>query len=610
MESRSSFHQNKPNSHDKTESRSKNQRQAATVPPGVRAGNGSFQIKKGGKSVDSSMQSKAPTSTVTPSTSTTLAPASVTASHVTSKTAQSSILNAATTASLITSSSKIPDKHVVGMTQGTTLTAVTSEQKIKRFTEGELKTSKNVHKPTPHNEERSKEVTPSLKQKCKYNDNEARVMEDSQKAHSLQPEGTKQIKLEVLQRNKDEMNIDRKEEGGIHKDMQVKCTPKGSDITFHVTSKCPPFSLDRAQTSPGATTTSTSQVKETAGKTSENALAQERMSGREKRREWMEGVEEKESHEKIGGTIGKDQEENTEDKREKERKEQERNSEAKEKETKESEKKLNQIFKTFNDSVVMTEDNPVPVRILDAALQTELLCKDAEIQAVVEVSNKSTSMTPNKICPPWSQMHPRSDHENVSGTDCMNLQNGLSQDGSFDSGLEPISLAPVESLAKGLSPSHYKSSTSSKTTQQHVCQIQIELRSQPTVSTSLTVPEEKDSQASSTRSGLEIKSKQVDRDGDKSETDPLPEVAWDEQGMTWEVYGAAVDMESLGFAIQNHLQRKIHEHEQRIRHLRKSVSLSEHSNGDGKRDTKKKKRNVFQTLFQRSSCCLKIESEA
>lgn len=602
MESHSNHHRNKPKTCNKTESRSKNQHQGATVPLGVRGGNGSFQIKKGGKSVDSSMQSKILTSTVTPSTSTTLAPATATASPPTSRT----LLDPAATAMSITST-KIPHKHVIEITQGITPNAGTSKQKIKCSTEGELKISENIHKPSSL-KGRSKEVAPSLKHKFKSNDNEACVMEDSQKAHSLQPLGTKQIKLEVLQRNKDEMNLDRKE-GGIHKDIQVNCTSKGSDITFQVTSKCPPFPLDRAQLSPGTTITSTSQVNETAGKTSENAMAQERESEREKRRKWMEGMEEKEAHEKIDGTIGKDKEENAEDKMEKERNDHQENIEAKEKETDDRENKCNQIIKTFNDAAVMTEENPFPVRVLDAALLTELHYKDAETQAVVEVSNKSTSMTPNMTRSSWSQMHPGINHGNASGTDSLILQNGLSQDGSFDSGLAPIS---VESVAKCLNPTHYKS-IASKTTRQHVCQIQIELRSQSTVSETLALPEEEEAlQASSTRSGLEMEPKQVDRDGDKAETDAFPKVAWDEQGMTWEVYGAAVDMESLGFAIQNHLQHKIHEHEQRIRHLRKSISLSEHSNGDGKKEKtkKKKKRNIFQTLFQRPTCCLKIESEA
>lgn len=40
---------------------------------------------------------------------------------------------------------------------------------------------------------------------------------------------------------------------------------------------------------------------------------------------------------------------------------------------------------------------------------------------------------------------------------------------------------------------------------------------------------------------------------------PVKEVKWDEEGMTWEVYGASVDPEELGVAIQKHLELQIQE---------------------------------------------------
>ncbi|XP_007437804.1 G protein-regulated inducer of neurite outgrowth 2 [Python bivittatus] len=43
-------------------------------------------------------------------------------------------------------------------------------------------------------------------------------------------------------------------------------------------------------------------------------------------------------------------------------------------------------------------------------------------------------------------------------------------------------------------------------------------------------------------------------EGEKS---PVREVRWDDEGMTWEVYGAAVDPEVLGLAIQKHLEIQI-----------------------------------------------------
>ncbi|XP_051530112.1 uncharacterized protein LOC127426942 [Myxocyprinus asiaticus] len=40
---------------------------------------------------------------------------------------------------------------------------------------------------------------------------------------------------------------------------------------------------------------------------------------------------------------------------------------------------------------------------------------------------------------------------------------------------------------------------------------------------------------------------------------PMKEVEWDAEGMTWEVYGAALDPEELGLAIQKHLELQIKE---------------------------------------------------
>lgn len=425
----------------------------------------------------------------------------------------------------------------------------------------------------------------------KSGDNGACVMEDRQEVHSMQPLGMKQGKAEMLQRIKykeKDSDSDRKEGEDILNEIRVGCAIKGRAVTLQSVPERLLFPLDRSQFSPGATTTSI-----LADGTDENATSQERECVREKRREWKEGMW-KEGREAL---------EKTEETTEKERKGKDRNFDTKEEDMEKRENKSNQIFKN---AAVVTEGSPVPVQTLDAALQTELLYKDAEIQAVVEVSNKSTSMSPTMAFP-WSHMDPTitlNNHEKVSETANVSLQN--SQDVSLDSGLA----GPV---AKSLSLTHYASSMS-KSTRQHVCQIQIELCSQSALSDSLALPEEKDPEASLTRSELEMEPKQVNRKTDQAQKSPLPEVAWDEQGMTWEVYGAAVDMESLGFAIQNHLQSKIQEHEQRIRHLRKSISVSEHSNGDVKGAKKKrknkKKRNVFRSLFQRPTSCFKTASEA
>ncbi|KAJ7327143.1 hypothetical protein JRQ81_016902 [Phrynocephalus forsythii] len=86
------------------------------------------------------------------------------------------------------------------------------------------------------------------------------------------------------------------------------------------------------------------------------------------------------------------------------------------------------------------------------------------------------------------------------------------------------------------------------------------------------------------------------------------DVVWDEQGMTWEVYGASLDPESLGIAIQNHLQRQIREHEKLMKaqsaQTRKSISSDTSSN----KKLKGRQHNVFQSMlqnFRRPNCCVR-----
>lgn len=86
------------------------------------------------------------------------------------------------------------------------------------------------------------------------------------------------------------------------------------------------------------------------------------------------------------------------------------------------------------------------------------------------------------------------------------------------------------------------------------------------------------------------------------------DVVWDEQGMTWEVYGASLDPESLGLAIQNHLQRQIREHEKLIKaqsgQSRRSISSDTSSN----KKLKGRQHGVFQSMLQnlrRPNCCVR-----
>lgn len=78
--------------------------------------------------------------------------------------------------------------------------------------------------------------------------------------------------------------------------------------------------------------------------------------------------------------------------------------------------------------------------------------------------------------------------------------------------------------------------------------------------------------------------------------DEPQEVVWDKQGMTWEVYGASVDMDCLGVAIQSHLESKIKEQQKHISALRKSICSN--SNTQGCKVKMKRKVGVF-------TCCRK-----
>lgn len=85
---------------------------------------------------------------------------------------------------------------------------------------------------------------------------------------------------------------------------------------------------------------------------------------------------------------------------------------------------------------------------------------------------------------------------------------------------------------------------------------------------------------------------------------PVKEVKWDAEGMTWEVYGAAVDPEELGVAIQRHLELQIKET------ARCSTRLSgQTSDARGLYQTEKEKEKKSRRRRRRSSvptlvCCI------
>uniref|UniRef100_A0A8C3X0A9 GPRIN family member 3 n=1 Tax=Catagonus wagneri TaxID=51154 RepID=A0A8C3X0A9_9CETA len=86
------------------------------------------------------------------------------------------------------------------------------------------------------------------------------------------------------------------------------------------------------------------------------------------------------------------------------------------------------------------------------------------------------------------------------------------------------------------------------------------------------------------------------------------DVVWDEQGMTWEVYGASLDPESLGVAIQNHLQRQIREHEKLIKAQNSQSRRSISSDTSSNKKLKGRQHGVFQSMlqnFRRPNCCVR-----
>ncbi|NWI71319.1 GRIN2 protein, partial [Todus mexicanus] len=80
---------------------------------------------------------------------------------------------------------------------------------------------------------------------------------------------------------------------------------------------------------------------------------------------------------------------------------------------------------------------------------------------------------------------------------------------------------------------------------------------------------------------------------------PVREVRWDDEGMTWEVYGAAVDPEVLGLAIQKHLEIQIEQFQT------EPAQPSEKSNEEPPPEKTGKKR-PFRTMMHSlryPSCC-------
>ncbi|KAF7663562.1 hypothetical protein LDENG_00207410 [Lucifuga dentata] len=106
------------------------------------------------------------------------------------------------------------------------------------------------------------------------------------------------------------------------------------------------------------------------------------------------------------------------------------------------------------------------------------------------------------------------------------------------------------------------------------------------------------------RGGATCSHSATDTDSDRktggTPKSPVKEVKWDAEGMTWEVYGASVDPEELGLAIQRHLELQIKETASRAAKLsRQNTNTSRQSGSTGCH----RKRSRMMTSIRTSACC-------
>lgn len=159
----------------------------------------------------------------------------------------------------------------------------------------------------------------------------------------------------------------------------------------------------------------------------------------------------------------------------------------------------------------------------------------------------------------------------------------------FDNCSTPQKVTATSSLIG--SPCHQSDSVTcvNKAPFHHVCKIDIELSSRTVLSSngndntaslspclcttsfqqnsdlSLSIQHNKEAEKNVGRPTLNEEEQEGENMGKPQE------VVWDKQGMTWEVYGASVDMDCLAVAIQSHLECKIKEQKKQITSLRRSI---------------------------------------
>uniref|UniRef100_A0A8C6T9V5 Si:dkey-191g9.7 n=1 Tax=Neogobius melanostomus TaxID=47308 RepID=A0A8C6T9V5_9GOBI len=80
---------------------------------------------------------------------------------------------------------------------------------------------------------------------------------------------------------------------------------------------------------------------------------------------------------------------------------------------------------------------------------------------------------------------------------------------------------------------------------------------------------------------------------------PVKEVKWDAEGMTWEVYGASVDPEELGVAIQKHLELQIKETASR------AAKLSRQNTNTSRQSVSCQRRKRILSSLRPPACCVR-----
>lgn len=80
---------------------------------------------------------------------------------------------------------------------------------------------------------------------------------------------------------------------------------------------------------------------------------------------------------------------------------------------------------------------------------------------------------------------------------------------------------------------------------------------------------------------------------------PVKEVKWDAEGMTWEVYGASVDPEELGLAIQRHLELQIKETASR------AAKLSRQNTNTSRLSVSCQRRKRMLSSLRPPTCCVR-----